>query len=98
MALKTREFTPESGTVDTYDIYKNLSNVYHKQPIFGLTQEWLRELSFSMLECGVHDKFHISSADSETGHGIFSLVLRPRPWAWAWHRIDDHDRHQGWYS
>ena len=63
MALKTREFTPESGTVDTYDIYKNLSNVYHKQPIFGLTQEWLRELSFSMLECGVHDKFHISSAD-----------------------------------
>ena len=28
------------------------------QPIFGLTQEWFRELY-----CGVHDKLHISSAD-----------------------------------
>ena len=27
-----------------------LSYVYSKQPIFGLTQEWLRELSFSRLE------------------------------------------------
>ena len=25
--------------------------------------EWLRELSFSRLECGVHDELHISSAD-----------------------------------
>ena len=40
-----------------------LSYVYSKQPIFGLTQEWLRELSFSRLECGVNDKLHISSAD-----------------------------------
>ena len=40
-----------------------LSYVYSKQPIFGLTQEWLRELSFSRLECGVHDRLHISSAD-----------------------------------
>ena len=40
-----------------------LSYVYSKHPIFGLTQEWLRELSFSRLECGVHDKLHISSAD-----------------------------------
>ena len=40
-----------------------LSYVYSKQPIFGLTREWLRELSFSRLECGVHDKLHISSAD-----------------------------------
>ena len=32
--------------------------VYSKQPIVGLTQE----LSFSRLECGVHDKLHISSA------------------------------------
>ena len=40
-----------------------LSYVYSKQPIFGLTQEWFRELSFSRLECGVHDKLHISSAD-----------------------------------
>ena len=39
-----------------------LSYVYSKQPILGLTQEWFRELSFSMLECGVH-KLHISSAD-----------------------------------
>ena len=39
-----------------------LSYVYFKQPIVGLTQELLRELSFSRLECGVHDK-HISSAD-----------------------------------
>ena len=35
-----------------------LSYVYSKQPIFGLTQEWLRELSFSRLECGVHDRLH----------------------------------------
>ena len=40
-----------------------LSYVYSKQPIFGLTQEWFRELSFSRLQCGVHDKLHISSAD-----------------------------------
>ena len=40
-----------------------LSYVYSKQPIFGLTQAWLRELSFSRLECGVHDRLHISSAD-----------------------------------
>ena len=31
----------------------------YKQPIFGLTQEWFRELSFSRLECGVHDRLHI---------------------------------------
>ena len=37
--------------------------LYSKQAIFGLTQEWFRELSFSRLECGVHDKLHISSAD-----------------------------------
>ena len=41
----------------------SLSYVYPKQPIFWLTQEWFRELSFSRLECGVHDKLHISSAD-----------------------------------
>ena len=35
-----------------------LSYVYSKQPIFGLTQEWFRELY-----CKVHDKLHISSAD-----------------------------------
>ena len=39
-----------------------VSYVYSKQPILGLTQEWFRELSFSRLECGVHDKLHISSA------------------------------------
>ena len=27
--------------------------------VLGLTQEWLRELSFSRLECGVHDRLHI---------------------------------------
>ena len=31
-----------------------LSHVHSKQPSFGLAQEWLRELSFSRLECGVH--------------------------------------------
>ena len=41
----------------------HLSYVYSKQPMFGLTQEWLKELSFSRLECGVHAKLHISSAD-----------------------------------
>ena len=40
-----------------------LSYVYTKQPFFGLTQEWFRELSFPRLEYGVHDKLHISSAD-----------------------------------
>ena len=41
-----------------------LSYVYSKQPILlGLTQECLRELSFSRLECGVHNKLHISNAD-----------------------------------
>ena len=40
-----------------------LSYVYSKQLIFGLTQEWFRELSFSRLDCGVHDKLRISSAD-----------------------------------
>ena len=34
------------------------ATLYSKQPIFGLTQEWFRELY-----CGVHDKLHISSAD-----------------------------------
>ena len=33
--------------------------VNSKQPICGLTQEWFRELSFSRLECGVHDRLHI---------------------------------------
>ena len=40
-----------------------LSYVYSKQPIFWQTQEWFRALSFSRLECGVHDRLHISSAD-----------------------------------
>ena len=44
--------------------------IYSKQPIFGLTQEWLRELSFSRLECGVHDKLHISSAEIEGTDGF----------------------------
>ena len=42
---------------------KNIGGAYYKQPMFGLTQEWFREVSFSRLECGVHDKLHISSAD-----------------------------------
>ena len=28
---------------------------YSKKPILGLAQEWFRELSFSKLECGVHE-------------------------------------------
>ena len=52
--------------------------VYSKQPIFWLTQEWFRELSFSRLECGVHDKLHISSAD------WWDLLL-PLPWQCMWH-------------
>ena len=31
--------------------------VMYKQPIVGLTQVWSRELSFSRLECGVHDNY-----------------------------------------
>ena len=34
-----------------HDWYKVHIYVYSKQPIFGLTQEWFRELSFSRLEC-----------------------------------------------
>ena len=36
-----------------------LSYVYHKRPVLGLKHEWFRELSFSRLECGVHDRLHI---------------------------------------
>ena len=39
-----------------------LSYVYSKQSIFGLTQEWFRKLSFSRLECGVHDRLQHSSS------------------------------------
>ena len=52
--------------------------VYSKQPIFGLTQEWYRELSFSRLECGlfffgVDDRLHI--------YGIYPLCgLFYFPW------------------
>ena len=31
------------------DLVSSYSYVYSKQPIFGLTQEWVRELSFSTL-------------------------------------------------
>ena len=40
-----------------------LSYVYSKQPIFVLTHEWLRDVSFSRLECGVPYKLHISNVD-----------------------------------
>ena len=67
-----KEYAASSFTLPTFSRTRGcvnslhclaLSYVYSKQPIFGLTQEWLRELSFSRLECGVHDKLHISSAD-----------------------------------
>ena len=54
-----------------------LSYVYSKQPIFGLTQEWFRELSFSRLECGVHDKLHISSAYSYWWDILLPLAWTP---------------------
>ena len=47
-----------------------LSYVYSKQPILGLTQEWFRELSFSRLERGVHDKLHTPCVRSFTSPGI----------------------------
>ena len=47
-----------------------LSYVYSKQPMFGLTQEWFRQLSFSSVECEVHDKLHITSA---VWWGIFTF-------------------------
>ena len=59
-------FTKRGGS---QGVHKKWVHVNHVTPpwlracIFGLTQEWLRELSFSRLECGVHDKLHISSAD-----------------------------------
>ena len=62
-------YVPVGGTYDKSRRYPVscmlsyvLSYVYSKQAILGLTQEWFRELSFSRLECGVHDKLHISSA------------------------------------
>ena len=39
--------------------------VYSKQPIFGLTKEWFRELSSSRLECGVHDRLVSHPMDTE---------------------------------
>ena len=67
-----------------------LSYVYSKQPIFGLTQEWFRELSFSRLECGVHDKLqhhtsldaklHVACHSHHFGGGILiSRAYRRRP-------------------
>ena len=46
------------GLSDSLSSILVLSQVYSKQPIFRLTQEWFRELY-----CGVHNKLHISSAD-----------------------------------
>ena len=51
--------TAERWTQNTADLVLSYFYiVYYKQPIFGLTQEWFRELSFSGLECGVHDRLH----------------------------------------
>ena len=47
------------GRVTANGMFLVLSYVYSKQPMFGLTQEWFRELSFSRLECGVHDRLNI---------------------------------------
>ena len=63
-----RSFKHGQGVPRPLPLGHVLSYVYSKQcgtvdSIFGLTQEWLKELSFSRLECGVHDKLHISSAD-----------------------------------
>ena len=43
-------------------VFLVLGYVCSEQPVFGNTGV-VRELSFSRLECGVHDKLHISSAD-----------------------------------
>ena len=54
--------------------------MYTKKPIFGLTQEWFSELSFSRLEYGVHDKLHISSADEGfTPNGAPGPGIEHRP-------------------
>ena len=59
---KPKALQLESESARLSQTHLELSYVYSKQPILGLTQEWFRELSFSRLECGVH-KLHISSAD-----------------------------------
>ena len=61
MATVKRRKLKWHGNVTRSDLWFLVLNyhVYSKQPIFGLTQEWLRELSFSRLECGVHDRLHI---------------------------------------
>ena len=47
---------------------------YSNQPIFGLTQEWLREFSFSRLECGVHDKLHLTSRVPVEGKSSLCVI------------------------
>ncbi len=45
-------FLTQWCSVDPHTVYSN-------NPFQGLTEEWFRELSFSRLECGVHDRLHI---------------------------------------
>ena len=49
----------DEGQVKRLSSYLSYNKIYSKQPIFGLTQEWFRELSISRLECGVQDRLHI---------------------------------------
>ena len=48
-----------SGTVTMCSDARKILVFSYKLPIPGLTQEWFRELPFSGLECGVHDRLHI---------------------------------------
>ena len=48
-----------SKTINEYCHYYRVQ--CSEQPILGLTLGWFRELSFSRLECGVHDRLHIYS-------------------------------------
>ena len=66
--VKWKRYFYEAGNciflkINYYTRKEALSYEYSKQPIIGLTQKRFRELSFSRLECGVHDRLHISSAD-----------------------------------
>ena len=74
--------------------YRNqgvLSYIYHRQPILGLMQKWFRELSLPRLECVVHDKLHISSAD----WWYLLLPLADTPARWDQRLIVSHPKDPG---
>ena len=65
-----------NNTLVSYYAYSKQPILGLTQPIFGLKQEWLRGVSLSRLECGVHDKLHISSEDQWWDPNIIMCLVR----------------------